>query len=99
LSSIKESVNNAHQSTEQKSTHVEKRVPPTRSRKSEKAGPSYKVAEGSVIDLDWREGEDARVLEPSSTCVLFKLLHLQAASKALAPEKRVEADLRGEAGG
>ena len=66
---------------------------------AEKAGPSYKVAEGSVIDLDWREGEDARVLEPSSTCVLFKLLHLQAASKALAPEKRVEADLRGEAGG
>jgi hypothetical protein len=41
----------------------------------------------------------SRGVEPSFTCVLFKLLHLQAASKALAPEKRVEADLRGEAGG
>jgi hypothetical protein len=39
------------------------------------------------------------VLEPSSTSVLFELFHLQPASKAIAPEKRVETDLRDETGG
>ena len=47
-----------------------------------------------VVDFDLREGEDARVLKPSSTCVLFELFHLQPASKALAPETRVETDVQ-----